>query len=202
MLFSLFALAACSMPPPNAAPFEAPTENKLSFNVKQIVFVDDSANHTQIASPSNDHFDPTLPEAVRIWARAHLNAAGGIDEGVFKLKSFYVTEEALPTKHDWMTRQQASKYVGHLEVEFEIKGDHHFALASTEVTHSASMPEHPSGDEKQAAYRTMLDGLIADLGKYFNEAAHAHMYDEIVTAPVLQAPRPPVMSAEPVGQNP
>jgi len=150
--------------------------SKISLNVQRITLVDRSSTQPSNSPYNTSHFQPTIADAIRQWAGDHLQATGSTGEAVIIIKDASLTSQAIPYPYDFFTRQQASKYTGHADVDVEIKGTtDHYALTSAEATRYQTLPEHPTDLEMQNAYTVVLNGLMRDLGQNLDSGLRDHM---------------------------
>ncbi len=150
--------------------------SKISLDVQTISLVDRSGMQSSDSPYNSMHFQPTIADAIRQWASAHLQATGTSGEAIVIIKDASLTSQPIPYARDFFTRQQASKYTGHAEVEIDIKGrGNDYALGTAEATHYQTLPETPTDLEKQNAYTLVLNGLMRDLGQNFDSSIHEHM---------------------------
>ena len=169
-------LAACAQQP-NTAPFLVDYSGlgKIPLNVGSVNIVDRSGGPLTEAPYVDSQFRPSIMEALRRWVKDRLVAQGTSGEAAFIVKEANVVGEALPTNSGWFTREQGTKYTAHAVVEIDAKGPTAYALATAEASRSVTLIEDPSQEEKQAAWHTLLDGLMADLNRNLEDSIHAHM---------------------------
>jgi hypothetical protein len=190
---SLTLLAACStdnnLPPPRTDYGLPP---KISMDVQSINLVDRNPIQS-VSSPYNsNHFQPTIDEAIRQWAKDRLQAVGPVGQAVVIIKDASLNQESVPHDTDWFTRQQGSKYIAHAEVELEAKGHEGYALATAQANRFETLPDNPTEAERQAAYYKILNELMKDLGQNLEASIQTHMRDFLVSAPVLAPSMAPI----------
>jgi hypothetical protein len=169
-------LTSCASDAPMVVKPDMPTTSKINLDVQTISLVDRSGPQSSDSPYNTNHFQPTIAEAVRQWASAHLQATGTSGEAIVIIKDASLTSQPLPFARDFFTRQQSSKYTGHAEVEIDIKGrGDDFAIGNADATRYQSLPEDPTDLEKQNAYTIILNGLIRDLGQNIDNSLHEHM---------------------------
>ncbi|MDR3449107.1 MAG: hypothetical protein P4M15_05070 [Alphaproteobacteria bacterium] len=197
-------LAACAsdLPPPAPAPAAHALPPKINLDVQAINLADRSGLQP-LSSPYNDnHFSPTIADAIKQWASDRLQAAGQSGQAIIVVKDASLISQALPMQQGmdgWFTRQQGSKYIGRAEVSVEANGHQGFATADAVATRSVTLPENPTAVEKQNAYYSLLNGLMKDLGENLESAIQAHMNSFVITAPIYSgsmAPLPPMGAGE------
>jgi len=197
VLLALF-ISSCASPAPAPAPLDYPQLGKISLDVKDLTFVDRGIEQMP-AAPVVKNLQPSVADALHIWASQRLQAVGGDGIAAFVVKNAYVTEEALPAESSWFQRPQTGKLTGHVEIEFDARGKQGYALATANAARSVTLSENPSDGEKQDAYNTLLSGMMQDLDKYLDQAIHDHMKDFIVNDPVIGSRLP---TPESPGQSP
>jgi hypothetical protein len=181
---------------PAPAPFDYSQEGKISLDVRDLTFVDRGIDQMP-PSPPITTLKPSIADALHNWASQRLQAVGDDGIAAFVVKNAYVTEAGLPVDSNWFERPQAGKLTGHVEIELDARGKQGYALATANAVRSVTLPDKASDDEKQAAYNTMLNGMIQDLDRYLDQAIHEHMKDFIVGAPVIGSKLAPPPSADP-----
>jgi hypothetical protein len=147
-------------------------------------------------------FQPTLADAVQRWAADRLQATGSAGHATLIIKDANVTEQKLPLEggmDSWFTRQQAKKYVGHIEVEIEAQtpADNATGMASAHATHTVSVPEKATETEKYEAYHTLLDALMRDLNQNLEQAMHTYMTRFLTSQPQQGGDAMPAPAAAP-----
>ncbi len=185
----LLSLAACSgdLPPP--APMATKTlPAKIGLDVQAINLADRSEIQPSTSPYNDNHFTPTINDAIRQWATDRLQATGQTGQAIILIKDASLSAQALPKKDGidkLFTRQQTLKYTGHAQVSIEANGHAGFATADANATRSVTLPEDPTDMEKQDAYYTLISGLMKDLSANLDAAIQNHMGSFITTAPVL-----------------
>ena len=180
-------LAACANEP-NTAPFRINYGNlgKITLNVGSIYVVDRSGGPLLQPPYVDAQFRPSVIEAIHRWEADRLQSGGNSGQADFIIKEGNVVQETLPVKSgmsEWFTREQGIKYTAHAAVEIDAKGPTAYGLASAEATRSITVMEDPSDEEKQKAWHTLLDGLMADLNQNLEQSIRAHLQSFIVAAP-------------------
>lgn len=177
LALSLIALlAACADNNPKVVPVATGAGSKINLDVRTISLADRSGMQPADSPYTSNHFQPTIADAIRQWATDHLQATGTSGEAIVIIKDASLTAQPIPYARDFFTRQQASKYTGHAEVEIDVKGSgSDYALASASATHYQSLPETPTDLEKQNAYNIVLNGLMRDLGQNIDASVREHM---------------------------
>jgi hypothetical protein len=169
---------------------------KISFDVKRISLADRSG-YTPPNIFKDDDFQPSIAEAVKGWAKDHLQAVGQTGQAIVVIKKAFVSVQPLSTDdgiENWFTRQQTERYTARAEISIEANGQPGFAVADAAASRSVTMPDGPSTAEKHVAYNTLLNGLMKDLQENLVASIHSHMATFIGSAP-LAAP-----AAAPVGE--
>jgi len=186
-------LAACSTP-------QAPDPIRLDYSHLGKIVVDaqdlriiNRAETTPQWAPYVGHiFRPSLTDAVYRLAADRLHAAGQLGHATLIIRDANVTEQSLDTSSDFeslFTRQQASKYIGRIEVSLEAQSpaDAGIGMATAHAVYAVSLPEDPTEMEKHEAYRKLLNNLMADLNKELERAIRAHM-GRFILSPSGDAP--------------
>ncbi len=169
---------------------------EIDFNALSKIYIDtrdlriiDRSKATARWAPYVGHlFSPTLPEATHNLAAARIQATGHIGHATFIIKDANIAKQPLETSSDLanlFTRQQASKYIGRLEVSLEAQSpiDGSLGTASAVAVHAVTLPENPSEYEKQDAYRTLLTSLLATLNKNLDKAIKEHLSRFLLSGP-------------------
>jgi hypothetical protein len=180
-------LTACASDEPVPAPKMAYSlPPKIGLDVQSINLVDRSGPQPANSPYATNNFQPTIADAVRQWASDRLQASGPSGQAIVVLKDASLIEAPLVVDHGmdaWLTRQQASKYVAHVEVQIEANGRPGYGLATAQASRFETLPENPTAAERQKAYIDVLNGLMRDLGQNLEGALQQHMHDFIV-API------------------
>jgi hypothetical protein len=177
-----FALASCSTPEPRPAPMQLDFSNmgRLTIATQDVHVVNRAYSTPQWAPYVGHLFEPRLADAVEKWGNEHIQSGGNAGHGTLIIKEASVTQQALPMEggfDSWFTRQQATKYVGRVEVTFEVQNpnDRSTGIASAQAVHAVTLPEEPTEAEKYAAYRSLVEDLMKDLNATFNQSVREHM---------------------------
>jgi len=182
-------LAACSTEPMPPAPVAHTLPPKISLDVQTITLADRTTVQPANSPYYNNHFTPTISDAIRQWATDRMQAVGQSGQGIIIVKDASLVAQPMAMKDDWydswFTRQQAIKYVGHAEVSIEANGREGFATTDAAATRSVTLPENPTDSERQEAYYTLLNGLMKDLGQNLEAGIAEHVGAFVITAPVL-----------------
>jgi hypothetical protein len=150
---------------------------KIVLDVKRITLADRSG-YTPANVFKSDEFTPTISDAIKGWARDHLQAGGQSGQAIVLIKKASLSVKPLPLKDgidSWFTRQQSEKYLATAEVSIEANGPGGFAVADADASRGVTMGEDPTVAEKHVAYNTMLNGLMKDLQENLQSSVHAHM---------------------------
>jgi hypothetical protein len=194
--FFLLLSSCASQNPPAPAPFDYSQEGKINLDVRDLTFVDRGIDQMP-PSPPITTFKPSIADALHNWASQRLQAAGSDGIAAFVVKNAYVTEANAPVDSGWFDRPQSGKLTGHVEIEFDARGKQGYALATANAARSVTLPQNASEDEKQAAYNTLLNGMMQDLDKYLDQAIHEHLKDFIIGDPVVGSKLPSPEAANP-----
>jgi hypothetical protein len=178
-------LSACSSEPVTA-PQQYSLPPKINIDVQTITFADRSGAQPMDSPYTNNHFTPTISDAIRQWAGDRLQATGTEGQAAIIIKEASLTQQAIPHDSSWLTREQTSKYSAHAEVQVEARGREGYAVASAQASRFVTLPDNPNEIEKQKAYFDVLNGLMRDLGTNIESAMREHLHDFIVTAPVIE----------------
>lgn len=186
-LAGLLILTSCAADTPKVVRTDTGAGSKISLDVQTISLADRSGIQPADSPYNTNHFTPTISDSIRQWASAHLQATGTSGEAIVIIKDATLSSQALPYARDFFTRQQASKYTGHAEVEIEIKGHAgDYAIGNAEATRFETLPENPTDLEKQNAYTTVLNGLMRDLSQNIDISLHDHMQNYTGNGPVIE----------------
>ncbi len=179
-------LASCAQEPePPPVSLNLDVTPKIVMDVKRISLTDRSG-YTPPSIFKNDDFSPTIAEAIKGWAKDHLQAVGQNGQAIVVIKRAAITVQPLDVDdgiESWFTRQQDSKYTARADVSIEASGQTGFAVADASATRSVTMPEDPTLAEKRIAYNTLLNGLMKDLQENLQAAINSHMANFIAPAP-------------------
>ena len=183
-------LAACTTDQPAVpARMDYSLPPKISLDVQSINLVDRNPLQPASSPYNSNHFEPTIDEAIRQWAKDRLQAVGPSGQAVVIIKDASLTQQGVPHETDWFTRQQGNKYLAHAEVDLEAKGHEGYALASAQANRFETLLDNATEAERQAAYYKILNGLMKDLGQNLEASIQTHMHDFVVTAPIFTTPQ-------------
>lgn len=163
------ALGACQAPPP-AGDFPALTFQHVQPVVLDVGLVQvEEVYRPPMGPPHVDHLAPTPPiEAVRHWAERRFQAAG--DNGTLRviIKDASIREVPLDTRSGvtgLLTREQAERYDGRLEVELVAEEpDSRFSVfTATTVQRSTTVPEGASIYEREKTLFSLVERMMQDL---------------------------------------
>jgi hypothetical protein len=190
----LLLLSACAADQTVQAPVNYNLPAKITLDVQSINLVDRNPIQPASSPYNSNHFQPTIDDAIRQWAKDRLQAVGATGQAVVIIKDASLTQQSLAHDTDWFTRQQGNKYIAHAEVELEAKGHEGYALASAQASRFETLADNPTESERQTAYYNILNGLMKDLGQNLEASIQTHMRDFVVTAPILAPSSMPVVA--------
>ncbi len=198
LLLSLlgFITACASEPPrPNPIHLDYASLGKIMLDAQDLRIIDRTQNTPQWQPYVGHLFQPTLTDAVHRMAADRLQAAGTLGHATLIIKDANVTEQSLNTSSDFeslFTRQQATKYIGRIEVSLEAQSpaDASVGMATAHAIYSVSLPEDPTEIEKHEAYKKLLTNLMADLNKELERGIRRHMSRFILNDAAINAPTP------------
>jgi hypothetical protein len=178
-------LSGCSSGTPPAVKADIGSSSKINLDVATIDVIDRSGSFGADSPYAANNFKPTIAEAIRQWASQHFAAVGTSGAADIVVKDASLKTQALPHASDMFTREQASKYIAHAEVEIDINGHEGQGMVTAEASRFETLPEKPTAIERQNAYTTVLNGLVHDLGGNLDTGVREHIGNFVVTAPVL-----------------
>ncbi len=199
MRFRLFSAAALSLTlilaacqePAGIAPFSAPSfaqSTPIQLDVAIIEVIDEY--QPPMKSPNVDQFFAVTPaEAVRSWARDRLRNVGGTRTLQVVIKDASVVQKNLPTAKGMQGAfrdDQAERYDARLEVELRIYGTGAMSEAniSTVATRSLSVSEKASLADRERAFQTILNDLMASINAELEKNIYQYFGQYISYAPV------------------
>ena len=185
----LVLLCACSSDP-RPAPMQLDYSNlgKIYLNTSDLRIVNRTESTPQWAPYVGHSFKPRLVDAIYRLASDRLQASGNLGHATLIIKDANVTEQSLRTASDFesmFTRQQASKYIGRVEValEAQMPSDGTVGTATAHAVYSVSLPEDPSESEKYEAYRKLLTSIMGDLNRELERGIKTHMARFVMNGP-------------------
>lgn len=193
-LAALALLAACSSEPPvEHLRLDYSQLGKIYLDTQDLRIIDRAKSVPQWSPYVGHKFEPRLTDAVNRWAADRLQAAGQMGHATFIIKDASVTEQSLATASDFESlfeRQQASKYIGRIEVSLEAQApvDGSVAIATANATHSVTLPEDPTEAEKYEAYNLLVTSLMTELDRNIDRAIREHMPRFLLSGPAVAAP--------------
>ena len=176
---------------------------KIYLDSQDLRIINRAGNTPQWAPYVGHQFKPSLTDAVYKLTTDRLQAAGTLGHATLIIKDANITEQSMSTSSDFeslFTRQQASKYIGRIEVSLEAQSptDGAVAIANANAVHAVTLPEDPTEVEKTEAYRKLLGSLMTTLNSNLEQAIKTHMSRFILTGGRSEAPSPTQDSAMPV----
>ena len=142
-VFFTLLIVSCASPEPPPAALDYPQLGKINLDVKDLTFVDRGIDQLP-ASPTVKGLQPSIADALHIWASQRLQATGNDGVAAFVVKNAYVTQEALSADSSWFERQQTSKLTGHVEIEFDARGKQGYALATANAVRTVTCLKMPA----------------------------------------------------------
>lgn len=181
-LAGVLAVTACSVDPPPSV--ERPG---LSFDHRAPIALDvaevmvEQAYEPRIGDGHVEVEAPLPPlDALRIWARQRLQAAGGTGTARLTIEEASLVREALPTEKGLkgLFKHEASeRYTGTVRVRLEILDQRGFSQAevTAEARRSRSVLENASVREREDALYAMTAAMVADLDDKVTELAPQYL---------------------------
>ena len=166
-LIAILSLTACvETPIQQVAPAVDYSANIITFDVNEKVVLNDTTL-TPEAQKLADTYKLSVESALKEWVKNRVQKGG--PQGTFYaiIKSVSITSKQLPVKtgmQGYFNREQAEELMGSIEILFSIEGSARNlpqAEASVKVTASESLPEEASGMEREKAYTSLINRLIA-----------------------------------------
>jgi len=200
----LVLLAACSSEPrPAPIQLDYSSQGKIYLNTADLRIIDRTQSTPQWAPYVGHNFSPKLVDAIYRLAGDRLQASGNLGHATLIIKDANITEQSLRTSSDFeslFTRQQASKYIGRVEVALEAQtpADGTVGLANAHAVFTVSLPEDPTESEKYEAYRKLLTSLMNDLSRELERGIKAHMGRFVMSGPHNDSVSPTADSAAPI----
>ncbi|MDX9690098.1 MAG: hypothetical protein RBT70_06490 [Alphaproteobacteria bacterium] len=193
-------LVACSSDP-NPEPMRLDYSNlgKIQLNTQDLRIVNRAKNTSQAVPYVGHNFKPTLVEAVNHLAAERINAVGRLGHATLIIRDASVTEQPLDMASDFeslFTRQQATKYIGRVEVSLEAQSPSSGAvsIANAHAVHAVTLPEDPTEFEKYGAYEKLVNTLMDNLNSQLEKSIYTHMSGFLVgnnAVPALDQPVEP-----------
>lgn len=199
-------LAACSSEPASIPPLQLDYSSlgQINLNVQDVNVINRAVG-TPMRAPYVGHmFKPQLADAVTRWSQDRLRAAGNVGHATVIIKEASVKEAPLNTTsgiEGWFTREQASKYIGRVEVDVEAQTPVNNTLgkASAHAAYAVTLPEKPTDVEKQEAYRAIVENIMRELNPKLEQAMRAHMAPFIVSSGSMSMIQPAnINGAQPI----
>lgn len=183
---TLLFVSACASSDPQPVRQESDMGPKINLDVLTVVVLDRTIQLGSATPYTTNNFQPTIANAMRRWANEKLVAIGTTGEAIVVLKDASLRSETIPHPDSWFTREQASKYVAHAEIEISVnrRNDHGQVVADT--TQFETLPENPTSGEKQNAYNKLLNAVMDDLASNFRGGIKAHLAGFVQAQPVGQ----------------
>ncbi|MBI1273467.1 MAG: hypothetical protein GC131_05240 [Alphaproteobacteria bacterium] len=176
-------LAACSTEPAPAPPpqkLDYSSLGTIDLNVARVSTVS-NAVQTPEQPPYIGHLlKPTLEDAVQQWVGDRIKAVGYKGYATVLINVAEVKRETLSRDKGFdamFKRQQAEKWIGKLElaVNAEVPDDGYSGYASASVSRFITLPEDSEPYERAAAWKVMLNNMMADLNTQMQQNIQAHL---------------------------
>lgn len=197
-------LAACSSEPV-LPPLQLDYSNlgKIYLDSQDLRIINRAGSTPQWAPYVGHQFKPTLTDAIYKLAADRLQAAGNLGHATLIIKDANITEQSMATSSDFESlfkRQQASKYIGRIEVSLEAQSptDAAVGIANANAVHAVTLPEDPTDVEKAEAYRKLLAALMTTLNNNMEQAIRNHMARFVMSGPRSDKISPTQDSAMPI----
>lgn len=183
-------LAACAEEPVAIQPLtlDYTRYGKISLAVKSLEFTNRASMVQSKGADYFARFQPQLADAVYRWGVDRLQASGHQGNAILVIQNAELSRQILP-KHDdigsWFTRQQGERWNGSVSAELRVQGaDGNFTgKAIATVSRSTTLPEDPTENEKQGAYRRLLLGMLDDLNTQMDQAIREHLNPIVAAVP-------------------
>ena len=186
LIAGLAFLAACSSDPLPAVKVESDPAAKINLDVAGITVLDRSSPSLSDSPYATNNFQPTLLAATRQWAAQKLAAVGTSGQATFVIKDASLKVQPLAYEETLFDRQQASKYIAHVEVQIDIASPRAGqGRVMAEASRYETLPEDPTAIERQNAYTKVLNGLMRDLSAKLRDGIQTHITPFVITAPIL-----------------
>jgi hypothetical protein len=185
LILSGLALSGCTTPPPvrNLDTISYSERPPIRLDVREIEI--QRAYQPPSAAPNVDHMFPVPPAAgAQLWAADRLRAAGPLRRARFIVLEAPVIEIPLARADDMtatFTIEQSERYEARLVTELQIlaEDDRIEASVTVEVTHSRTVPENLTLNERVEVWhemtRSLLDEMDRQLEATITEALTAYL---------------------------
>jgi hypothetical protein len=199
LLGALFLLLAACSSDPNPEPMRLDYSNlsKIQLNTQDLRIINRAKNTSQAVPYVGHTFKPTLVEAVNHLAAERINTVGRLGHATLIIRDASVTEQPLDMASDLeslFTRQQATKYIGRVEVSLEAQSPSSGAIsvANAHAVHAVTLPEDPTEIERYAAYEKLVNTLMDNLNSQLEKSIYSHMSGFVVNGSAVPALDQPV----------
>ena len=185
LILSGLALSGCTTPPPvrNLDTISFSERPPIRLDVREIEI--QRAYQPPSVAPNVDHMFPVPPAAgAQLWAAERLRAAGPLRRARFIVLEAPVIEIPLARSDDLtatFTIEQSERYEARLVTELQIlaEDDRIEASVTVEVTHSRTVPENLTLNERVEVWhemtRSLLDEMDRQLEATITEALTAYL---------------------------
>ncbi len=185
LILSGLALSGCTTPPPvrNLDTISFSERPPIRLDVREIEI--QRAYQPPSAAPNVDHMFPVPPAAgAQLWAAERLRPAGPLRRARFIVLEAPVIEIPLARADDMtatFTIEQSERYEARLVTELQIlaEDDRIEASVTVEVTHSRTVPENLTLNERVEVWhemtRSLLDEMDRQLDATITEALTAYL---------------------------
>jgi hypothetical protein len=175
LFFTFLFLTSCASPPPVVS-FTPPNPTPIILNVAAVNVVDHSGFQPSDSPYHSYNLTPTITDALKTWLAQSIRAGGSHGQALVLIKDASLDNKALPIQDDdWMTRPQASKYTGHVEVSVEVQGIGNYGAANAEATQAVTLPKNPTTAERNSQYNILLNGLLNNLTQQIKTSVQTHL---------------------------
>lgn len=206
LALSFALVTACSSTPSPLVKPDFALTPRLKLDVATVSVVDRSGVPTADSTPEAKEFKAMVMASIRKWAGANIVPVGTFGEAIVVIRDASLKAQALPHDDDWFTREQATKYIGHIELEVNVSGvDNLREQASAQAVRYETLPDAPTVDERLGVYYRIIEGLNQDLDANLGAAMREHLASFVLpgSAQIAEGSgKQNVMQAYPTGGQP
>lgn len=199
-------VTACSTPSATLVKPDFTLSQRVKLDVATVSVVDRSGIPTADSTPEAKEFKAMILASVRKWAAANVVPVGTYGEAIVVIRDASLRAQSIGHDDSWFSREQTTKYIGHVEIEINVSGvDNLREQATAQAVRYETLPDAPTVDERLGAYYRIIEGINKDLDLNLSTSMREHLASFVLPGSSQIAEgtgKQNVMQAYPTGGQP